>query len=50
LKVSPNVLENEPNYISAETEADADNKKYYFTNLYLPKTCAPYMKDGRHRI
>ena len=33
-----------------ESAPDDNNRKFYFSNLYLPKTCAPFMKDGRHRF
>jgi hypothetical protein len=41
-KPSKYVMDFEPNYHSKETTSDENNKKYFLTALYVPKTCGLY--------
>lgn len=36
-----------PFYRSEETAADAQNKKYFLTALYMPRSCAQFLEDLR---
>lgn len=48
-KLSKYVHDRDPFYKSTETPADNQNRKYFLTSLYMPKTCAAFLPDG-HRF
>ena len=49
-KLSINVQETEIYLKTTTSEENQDNRKFYFTCIFMPKTCAPYLLDGEHRI
>lgn len=42
-KPSKHVKDFDATYTSKETTSDHNNKKYFLTVLFLPKTCGPYV-------
>lgn len=44
-KVSKFVKDYEPNYRTSTSVEDSENRKYFFSCVYLPRVCANYIED-----
>jgi len=48
-KLSKHIQEFEPYYNTTQTVEDEDNRKFYLSSVYLPKTCTPFI-NNKHKI